>query len=225
MAAASLAFVLRGRADASARRAVAARIDLELKRVAFQAQNIADQRPDLALLLAAEAYRRRPDTTSEGALEAVLATMRAPTSFVSLDLPAGFPRIAATPDGRLLVVARGGVALVVDGATLRPTGTRIPVSASPTLALRPDGGELAIVSETGEVRRVDPANGAEVAPIRSVRTLTGLPWGAPAVYLPRGRLAVGDGGDLLVLAARSGDVERTVTTGVEIVSLYRRRNR
>ena len=206
--AAAIAVVQRRRADANAAaakqrateaaaaatREASARTDAELRRLASEAQTTAVSQPDLAMLLAVEAYRRQPGELSESALDAALVTQPAIRRFIDAGLPADKTVRSMAASAGLVAFELDGMVSIHDVATLRPTGVTIATGIRSRVAFSPSGNELVTSTAAGEIRRWDPRAGREVAPVVHVEPTFAYSSEPPISYLPDGSLVVGDGG-------------------------------
>ena len=184
-------------AASSAQDAKTAQESSDLRRLAFQAQTVAPQQPQLGLLLAVEAQRRAPGVDSDGALLATLDNLRLVNRYVSLGERATAPG-DVSGDHRLMAVQDGVEVILLDGTTLAPTGVRVPLAENGTVRLSPDGRELATGTAGGLVRRWDTATGKETAPPITVAPGRDVGFGVALAYLRRGRLVAADGVTLRV---------------------------
>ena len=144
------------------------------------------------MLLAVEAHRRQPDVASESALYAALVAQPAIRRYFDAALPPGEVVRSMTASAGLLALDLDGTVVLVDTATLRPTGVTIATGGRNNLAFNRAGDELATSTRTGEIRRWDPRSGREVAPALHVRPIPGNPTGPPIGYLADGALVVTD---------------------------------
>jgi WD40 repeat protein len=196
----------RNRADRDARRALAAARDAELRNLVSDSRLLVAQDPQLAGLLAAEAYMRRPDSDSRDALlGAVLAEPRLQRTFGptsgAFDLGGliGSRVVVATPIGanatsgpyRLSVWNwRNGQQQAWPGVPATERGCSGPVG----LATSADGELVAVVTADG---RIQMFSGQTMLPQGAAIT-TGLDFtascSAPIAFSPNGRwLAVANG--------------------------------
>ena len=205
-------------ADAAARE-TRTRTESQLRSLAFEAQSIATSYPDLAMLLAVEAYRRQPGVASESALYASLVSQPAIRRFIDVELPtdAVVQHMVASAAG-LVALDLGGTVAMLDASTLRLTGVTMNVGGRAILAFNRTGDELATSTPAGQIRRWDPSTGREVAPLVQVQPLvTGD--APPVAYLPDGALVVADGGVLGVVPPGAGSPTRQVSVrGAAIIA-------
>ena len=205
----------------SATAADVARRRSDLRRLAFQAHATASSQPDLAMLLAVEAYRRQPDAASEDALFAALATQPAIRRYVDVGLPdeAVVGEMAASTSLVALALDDDTIVLL-DAASLQPTGVSITLDARAHLAFSPSGNELVTVTHNGDIARWDPRTGREVAPrVRVAPAEAANPSGPPVAYLPDDSLAVVDGSAVAVVPpGAAAPTRRAVLTGGSTIS-------
>ncbi len=188
----------RQRATAEAAHANSARSAGETRRLAADAPSLVDTNRRVALLLAAEAYRRNQTPETLGALEHVLTHTGGLLGYLGEDR--AYTRTTWTDDSQRLVAGR------VDGIDVFDVGSgerlvEIPVVTGEALAVSPDGKLIASATGGGGVVVFDGQTGAEhtrLAQTSSVRALAFGPTGSV--------LAVGDrGGMLRLFDAASGD--------------------
>ncbi len=144
----------RERADDQARSARAATVSAEVDRIVAEVPTLVGRDRTLAALLAAEAVRLRPDPATRGAL---LETLIAAPGWRGTRYGGqeGYAWAAPFPDRRRAAIAgREGVD-VWDLATGRRTaGVSVPGAAG--VAVRPDGGQVAVGNGDGRVTFLDP---------------------------------------------------------------------
>ncbi|NNE11193.1 MAG: hypothetical protein HKN41_02995, partial [Ilumatobacter sp.] len=136
--------------------AAAAREAAETRRLVSDVPQLAPTNRRVALLLAAEAYRRQPGPGSLGAVKDALASAQHVIGYVGADI--AFNDIAWTDDGRLVGTHDGGVVVLdLDGAR----DLEIQRMGATTLAVRPDGAVAAVAATDQAVHVLDLGNGVE----------------------------------------------------------------
>jgi WD40 repeat protein len=205
-------------ADAATREA-SLRTDSELRRLASEAQATAASHPDLAMLLAVEAYRRQPGVGSESALDAALLSQPAIRRFFDVVLPADKTvRSMAASSAGLVALDLDGTVMILDTARMRPTGVTINPGSRSRLVFSRSGNELATATATGEIRRWDPQTGHEVAPRIHIHDTFAQSLDPPIDYLPDGSLVVADQADVQVVPpGAAGPVRHLVVPGAPAV--------
>jgi WD40 repeat protein len=126
-------------------------------RLVSDAVQLAPTNRRVALLLAAEAYRRQPDPASLGALKDVLAASTDVLGYVGAD--AAFTDVAWTRDGRIVGTHSEGL-VVIDDAGRRELD--VLLTGSSALAVRGDDRIAAVGGSDETVRIVDLTSGAQV---------------------------------------------------------------
>ena len=200
-------------AAASEREAISARDEAALRRLAADAVALSPTQRELSLLLAVEAYRREPGVAGESALAAALTAqpgvissadigVRGVQSHAAIAARAGV--IAVTVDGDGIEPA----VVLLDAATLTPTGTVAKGEAAGAVAVRPDGGEIATSGTNGMVRRWNPHTGAQIG--GDLPTAPPIVGAWPIAYLPDGSLMVISFGTLSVYAPGADTPERSI---------------
>ncbi|MEU9086644.1 trypsin-like peptidase domain-containing protein, partial [Streptomyces sp. NPDC048357] len=144
LAAVGGAFVLKHDADSQRRVAVAGRQEALSRTLALQSNRLTSANPDLAALLAVQAFTTSPTAESKESLE----TMAALPLKRRLAHTGTVWRVAFSPDGRTLATAAGATSVILwntDTGTIRSTleGATGPVYA---VAFSPDGKKLAAAS-------------------------------------------------------------------------------
>lgn len=184
--------------------ATASRVDAELREVSLQARTLAHTQPDLALLLAAEVAHRLPGPAANDAVLATLVTNPAISRIVDIGLTSDDNGVgsAATAAPGPLVISTYVRTLVVDRATLTPTGVSWPHPPGDAIvSVNSAGTEAVTVTNAGVAERHDLQTGNPAGP---AITVTPSPSRRiPTVYLG-GKLVIADGSRVLTFDQGSG---------------------
>lgn len=182
-----------------------------------QTGTLARTRPDTALLLAVEAYRRNPSRETQGGLLTGLSATRYVTGFHH-ELPSDIVRSAVTSDGSsLCVLTLSGDLLVFDTTDWSAEPVRLVDGIADPFALdvSPDGRTLLFAGSAG-VQIVDRSGGAP----RSL-SVAGVDTVA-AQFSADGRFVVSTEGDSVVLRdSRSGAEEYRFDASTETIAAVR----
>jgi serine/threonine protein kinase/DNA-binding SARP family transcriptional activator/WD40 repeat protein len=198
-------------AETNERRASESFVDAELRRVALEARTIAPGQPDLGMLLAAEAAQRRPGAETDSALLATLQANPVITRVIDIGLPDDkrIWDIAGSPPGPI-VATNESTAVLIDGTTLLPSGTRWDLDAISNVAVSPDGSQAVTASREGTIARHDLATGEQVGEVVRVAAGAFLGGAVPVAFLFDGSIAVADGASLHFYVPSSPDPVRTI---------------
>ncbi len=154
VAASVVAFGQRSRAQARAVDAASARSAAETRRLISDAGQLAASNRRVALLLAAEAYRRDPGPASIGALKSVLTTTTGFLGYVGVD--AEVDDLEWTADGRLVGVGPTGLTVLDPGGGL---ALQVALPGARLVAVRSDARLAAVASSDSSVWLVDVVTG------------------------------------------------------------------
>ncbi len=168
--ASGFAFQQWGNAGSRAEEAADARASAETRRLISDAGQLAATNRRVALLLAAEGYRRAPDAAALGGLQSVLTESRSLLGYVAADL--SFTDIEWTTDGRLVGSHSAGVTVFdSNGDRL----LEIPMAGARLIAVRADDAVVAVAGSDSSVRVFDLGTGSEIAsPIAFDSTVVGI---------------------------------------------------
>ncbi len=172
------------------------------------ATSLLSSRPDIALLLAFEAYRASPRVEAQSSVLAALITARAPGLLTVLRGDTSrLVSMAFNPDGRTLAAASWQAIRLWDIRTRKPLGRPLHASKSRvrSVAFSPDGSILAAGSDDGAIRLWDarthnllgtPLTGhtggvSSVAFSADGRTLAAASWQAIRLWDTRTRKPLG----------------------------------
>ncbi|SCG38369.1 WD40 repeat [Micromonospora coxensis] len=162
-----------------------------------QAENLRDNAPQLALMLALAADRLHHDRSSTASL---IASLLAPYAGTLAGHRGAVTALAFRPDGQMLATSGAdGRVLLWDPGAMRKTGELDGTPRVDAVAFSPDGRTLAVGAANGTIALWDVGDSAQ--PRRIATTATSQPAVVSSIaFSPDGRqLAVGDGGGGLTL--------------------------
>lgn len=198
--AAAIAFVQRRDALRGERSERHLRLDSEIAGLALEAKALASSEPDLAMLLAVEAWRRAPGPETESAVLSAIGGQPQLRSFIDV---AGADDSAVTDilsAGDRIAIRYGHTVTVRAFDGLDTAAPTFEVDAAAKWALSADGAEVATAGPDGTIRRWSTRQGQSAPSETRVGTNDEAP---PIVFLADRRLAVASGSSVVILDDRN----------------------